>query len=497
MRLGRLSQLLIAVGTTSVVTATAFSYVTPAADAAAARAPAPDVRATAIDVIARMHLLPTRDGDPDDPSRYCDPSQMLVMWAQPLGTYKHGSYIEPLGPPPRATTTAVNGVVVCEGSLYAYAGFEAIRVSAGWNVVPVPEIDDDETDRTAPEPAGDTVDPGLIPHAHPPLPAAKPAPSDVVPDPANVLPAGIEPYAPYDAQRSCSPSAKPGVLAFRTMILKSNPDTRSLGITRTCSAGGTSEHKEGRAWDWGARADQPAERAEAERMLDWLLATDEHGNTHAMARRLGIMYIVWNRHIWGAYRASEGWRSYHGANPHTDHVHFSFAWPGARAQTSFWTGTPVDMPGSFSPARGAGTREGGSRNRRASHGKHRGDVRRIAAGKPATPKHPRDEWRKHPTEPRPKPSVGDWGQHWWRTKPRPSARPDPGQEQEVEPSIAPSVAPAPTPETGNDGRAGHRRWRHRDGQPRNNDDGRDRWQRARGEAKRLRRTPASARPDRR
>jgi hypothetical protein len=57
-----------------------------------------------------------------------------------------------------------------------------------------------------------------------------------------------------------------------------------------------------------------------------------------MARRLGVMYIIWNGRIWGSYRAAEGWRSYGGANPHTDHVHFSFSRAGALKQTSYWTG---------------------------------------------------------------------------------------------------------------------------------------------------------------
>jgi hypothetical protein len=60
-----------------------------------------------------------------------------------------------------------------------------------------------------------------------------------------------------------------------------------------------------------------------------------------MVRRLGVMYIIYNRRIWASYRAEEGWRPYVGANPHTDHIHFSFSWAGARKQTSYWDGTPV------------------------------------------------------------------------------------------------------------------------------------------------------------
>jgi hypothetical protein len=78
--------------------------------------------------------------------------------------------------------------------------------------------------------------------------------------------------------------------------------------------------------------------------LNWLLATDQYNNKHAMARRLGIMYIIWNRQIWASSRASEGWRPYTRDNPHTDHIHFSFSWAGARRQTTWWTAAGPDGP---------------------------------------------------------------------------------------------------------------------------------------------------------
>jgi hypothetical protein len=64
-----------------------------------------------------------------------------------------------------------------------------------------------------------------------------------------------------------------------------------------------------------------------------------------MARRLGIMYIIWDHRIWTAQSGTEGWRRYTGRNQHVDHVHFSFGWPGARADTSFWTGRVARTPG--------------------------------------------------------------------------------------------------------------------------------------------------------
>ncbi len=47
------------------------------------------------------------------------------------------------------------------------------------------------------------------------------------------------------------------------------------------------------------------------------------------------MYVIHNKMIWGVYREKDGWRPSSG---HTDHIHISFSWNGARGNTSFWTG---------------------------------------------------------------------------------------------------------------------------------------------------------------
>ncbi|MDX6267254.1 MAG: hypothetical protein QOD70_1994, partial [Frankiales bacterium] len=103
-----------------------------------------------------------------------------------------------------------------------------------------------------------------------------------------------------------------------------------------------SEHKEGRAWDWGVSASNPTQVNQVNALLGWLLKTDQYGNAFANARRLGIMYVIWNQRIWKAY--DPRWTSYSGADPHTGHVHFSFGWNGARKVTSYWDGTvaPID-----------------------------------------------------------------------------------------------------------------------------------------------------------
>ena len=155
----------------------------------------------------------------------------------------------------------------------------------------------------------------------------------------------VEGFAAYQPQTTCSPTAKPGVTRLSAMVLKAYAGTSNAGIVRACSLGGRSEHKEGRAWDWHVSALDPKERAQAYDFLRWLFATDSRGVKAANARRLGVMYVIFDRRIWGAYDASAGWRAYTGRNPHTDHMHISFSWAGARAQTSFWAGAvPAPAP---------------------------------------------------------------------------------------------------------------------------------------------------------
>lgn len=151
----------------------------------------------------------------------------------------------------------------------------------------------------------------------------------------------IDDPAVYEPQTGTSPVAQPGVLAFHDLVLQSFPSTGSLGITRPAHVPGRTEHKEGRAWDWKVCRDTQGELAEA--LLSWLLATDRHGNQFAAARRFGIMYLIWDSHIWGAYAAAQGWRPYTGPHPHTDHVHISFSRRGAWGETSWWRRFGLDV----------------------------------------------------------------------------------------------------------------------------------------------------------
>ena len=173
---------------------------------------------------------------------------------------------------------------------------------------------------------------GLVATVVVPVGLAAAAPETVTPGSA------IEAFAPYQGQTQCEAVARPGVTAFRDLVLATYPSTGDSGIVRSCSVGGVSEHKEGRAWDWRVNTANVSDVEAVEDLFDWLLAEDEHGNVAAMMRRLGVMYVIWDSRIWKSYQADRGWQRYSGAIPHTDHVHFSYSWAGALKRTSYWSG---------------------------------------------------------------------------------------------------------------------------------------------------------------
>ena len=188
---------------------------------------------------------------------------------------------------------------------------------------------------TAPGKGGPTATPTPTPTSTP-----KPTPTTT----PTVGP--IEPLSPYIPQTSCDATEKPGVVKFEKYLHGQYPTTGSYGIINPCH-GVVSEHAEGRAWDWAVNIDNPADKARAAAVINWLLATDSAGNKYAMARRIGIMYMAWDAKIWGSYRATDGWLPFSCTDKtscHRDHVHFSFSWAGAWGASSFFTGkaAPVD-----------------------------------------------------------------------------------------------------------------------------------------------------------
>ena len=182
------------------------------------------------------------------------------------------------------------------------------------------------------------------------------APAQPVPQLTVAEPSGIEALPAYVAATSCDAVAKPGVVRFAALVEKTYPGTGSVGIVNTCAAeGGVSEHTEGRAWDWAVAVNSPTQVAQVKALTTWLLAPDALGEPAANARRLGLMYVIWDKQILGLYSLDAGWRPYACSGVtgcHQDHVHFSFSWAGARGVTSFWSGRVAAQD--FGPCPGVG-----------------------------------------------------------------------------------------------------------------------------------------------
>ena len=128
-------------------------------------------------------------------------------------------------------------------------------------------------------------------------------------------------------------------------------------IARPCRDGGTSEHKEGRAFDWTLDARRKQDRRLANEFLAYAFATDAQGNEHAKARRMGVMYIIWNDHMYSAgdrfekegYLSSSCKRRKNCSATlrHRNHMHISLSRAGGRGDTS-WYDTPRPLTDSRS-----------------------------------------------------------------------------------------------------------------------------------------------------
>ena len=155
----------------------------------------------------------------------------------------------------------------------------------------------------------------------------------------------LEDYATYQPQTGCSPSAKPGTKMLGRWIV--NRFDGGFGpISRPCSAGGTSEHKEGRAFDWTLDAATSRDRQRAAALLERLFRVRADGEAHVLARRMGIMYIIWNDHMYSAYNRFEkvdylsascrSRRSCTKTLRHRNHMHISLTRRAGRANTSWY-----------------------------------------------------------------------------------------------------------------------------------------------------------------
>ncbi|MDX1622027.1 MAG: hypothetical protein R3320_13605 [Nitriliruptorales bacterium] len=278
-----------------------------------------EIEATAIELVDELGSLPASAGSSDP----CPTERLAVSWDEPRG-FTQGAYVGEVGPAPTPETSFVVGIVYCEGSTFAFVGFEAVKQDDGtWLLSTIPTFpDESDLDHDHEPEVPDLHDPRVVP-------------SDLL-ELSDLELGPIDPYAPYEPQRICDADPKPGTVALAQLLLEIYPETRNFGIARACDAGPRSEHKEGRAFDWGARVVDAEERAAVEDFIGRLMATDAEGNQHALARRMGVMYLIWNRQIWSSHRADEGWRPYNGPSAHVDHVHASLSWDGAMGETSLW-----------------------------------------------------------------------------------------------------------------------------------------------------------------
>lgn len=196
-----------------------------------------------------------------------------------------------------------------------------------------------------PSPVPPAAPKGLVGASGLPMPKVATAPA--APRTPSRLPVALEGLGGYVQQRACDPRDRVGTVALGRLLTGTYKGT-SFGVSRSCAQNGlASEHYEGRALDWMVNGRDPARAAQAVTALNWMFAPDAAGNRYAVARRLGVMYLIWNDRIWGAYAPEAGWRPYSSCAKHPepawdtachrDHVHISLTWEGAMGRTSFWT----------------------------------------------------------------------------------------------------------------------------------------------------------------
>ncbi|HEY0643755.1 MAG TPA: hypothetical protein VGD39_10075 [Nocardioides sp.] len=158
----------------------------------------------------------------------------------------------------------------------------------------------------------------------------------------------LEPYAGYQPQTTCRHTPKPGILLLADWLV-----ARGGGygpISRSCAGSSTSEHKESRAFDWLLDATSETDQALAAALLDEIFAPDDTGAPHALARRMGIMYVIWDDTMYASYDGfvakrylSSSCRKRRTCSPtlrHRDHMHLSLTRQGAKGLTSWYLAQP-------------------------------------------------------------------------------------------------------------------------------------------------------------
>ncbi len=167
----------------------------------------------------------------------------------------------------------------------------------------------------------------------------------------------IEPSVYEPASRCLPNTRRPGTRRF-VAWLKAGAAGTFWGDYRCkkWGEGKASLHAERRAVDWHLDASRSGDRREAQRLIALLTAPDSAGNSHALARRMGVEEIIWDCRYWAAGMAS--FRAYspcldrtgrtrrqvNRTIAHRDHIHFGLTRNGSLASTSFWRQEALSAP---------------------------------------------------------------------------------------------------------------------------------------------------------
>ncbi len=157
--------------------------------------------------------------------------------------------------------------------------------------------------------------------------------------------ADIEDYASYDPSSKCHEKPRAGTAYLARWVVRRFGSSLA-GMSRPCQHEATSEHQTGRAFDWSLDAREKSDRALAHEFMDRIFATDARGNTDAWARRMGVMYLIWNDTMFPAWNGFEP-EPYLSSScktrkkcsrtlRHRDHMHVSLSRDGARGLTSWY-----------------------------------------------------------------------------------------------------------------------------------------------------------------
>ena len=166
----------------------------------------------------------------------------------------------------------------------------------------------------------------------------------LAPTPTAAAARSIEDYASYQPAKRCQPKARPGTKQLGHWLVKRHGG--GFGpISRACG-GSVSEHTEGRAFDWTLDATTKKGRQSAKSFMKRAFATNKAGDTDAVARRMGVMYVIFNDKIYSAWRSFEP-EPYLSSScsskkkcsktlRHRDHMHVSLTRKAARGKTSWY-----------------------------------------------------------------------------------------------------------------------------------------------------------------